>query len=472
MYVRAERARDNEVRARAQAQDATRRAEQAAEDARQAAEQEVAARAAADSARAEAERAGSDAQTIVGFLQNDLLRSAIRIKGREATVVDVLDAASKNLESKFKDQPSIEISLRETLGQVYYALGYYKDSAFHREHQYDLLLQHQGRTFYPKNWLAVAYWAAGNSEEAAKIFEGLIHEKISNGNQPQPWLKLNLAHQYERLHQYEKAKKIYDETFKAAWWDPNHPNHHLILLHAWVLAKIYKEQGRYEDSEGLFVKTLQAQRDMYGPTGDKSNRVMIRCMNEVARLYVIQGRYQEAEDLFLEGIELGGRELPGKDHPFTLRHVNGLAVLRTKQQRYKEAEALFNRALQGRKLKLGDDHPFTLETINDLGILHRQQKHYEQAEKLLTEALEKRKAKLGEDHPHTLQTIHELAVLYKEQGRYEEAEPLLIEAAEGRLLKLGDVHPHTIESISNLIDLYEAWNKPEKAEAWQLKLPK
>ena len=97
-------------------------------------------------------------------------------------------------------------------------------------------------------------------------------------------------------------------------------------------------------------------------------------MNELSRFYVIQNRYEKAEALFTEGIALGDRELPGKDHPFTLRHVNGLGVLRTKQQRYEEAEDLFNRALSGRKLKLGQNHPYTLETINDFGQLRRKQK--------------------------------------------------------------------------------------------------
>jgi hypothetical protein len=67
----------------------------------------------------------------------------------------------------------------------------------------------------------------------------------------------------------------------------------------------------------------------------------------------------------------------GKDHPYTLRHVNGLGVLRTKQERYEEAKALFDRTSEGRKLKLGEDHPYTLETINDLGVLRTEQPQYE-----------------------------------------------------------------------------------------------
>ena len=459
---------------RVEAQKASREAEQAAIEAKQAAEKETAARADAESARIEAERAGTEAQTILNFLQNDLLKSANRIMGREAMVADILDTASKNLKNKFRDQPSIEISIRETLGQIYHNLGYYKDSAYHRELGYRLRLEHQKPTFASRNWLAVSYWATGNSKEAERLFTGLIQERISNGKQPPVWLKLNLAHQYERLHLYEKAKDIYKETLKAAWWDPNHEEkmgHRLVLMHSWLLAKIYKEQGRYDDSEALFVKTLKAQRERYGPTGDKDNRAMMRCMNELARFYVIQKRYEEAESLFMEGIELGGRELPGKDHPFTLRHISGLGLLRTKQHRFEEAEALFDQALKGRNLKLGEDHPFTLETINDFGLLRVEQKRYKEAEELLIKARDGRLMKLGPDHPYTLESIHELAVLYKEQAQYEKAESLLSEAVEGRRLKLGDSHPHTLESLNNMVELYEAWGKAEEANQWRAKLP-
>ena len=103
-------------------------------------------------------------------------------------------------------------------------------------------------------------------------------------------------------------------------------------------------------------------------------------------------------------------------------------------------------------------------------MLRAEQKRYKEAEKLLTKALEGRKIKLGEDHPHTLQSMHELAILYKEQSDYDKAEPLLLEALKGRRLKLGDTHPHTLQSWNNLIDLYEAWNKPEKAKNWRAKL--
>jgi serine/threonine protein kinase/tetratricopeptide (TPR) repeat protein len=381
----------------------------------------------ADRALAEAERATAEAQAIQDFLRGDVLGFARTVKGREATVIDGLNGAVVKLdEGKFQGQPLIEASIRDTLGQIYMNLGYYLASAQQRERAYHIYLDQLGEehntTIYAMNLLAVSHNFSGNYREAEALYL-----KIQGSN---PIHACCLAAPCARQGRYEEAERLYTETLKTAWWDPNHPDHRWVLLFSWDLAKVYREQGRYERAEELFVKTLKAQRKKYGSRGDNQSQMVIRCMNELARLYVIQNRYEEAEALFTEGIALGDRELPGKDHPLTLRHVNGLGVLRTKQQHYEEAEALFNRALSGRKLKLGEDHPYTLESKNDL------------------------------------------AVLYKEQSRYQEAEKLLLEAVEGRRLKLGDKHPHTVESMNNLIELYEAWGRPEKAEQWRAELPR
>jgi len=460
-------------------------------------------------ARADAERATAEAQAIQDFLRGDVLGLASMIKGREATVTDVLNGAVAKLdEGEFQDQPLIEASIRETLGSTYFDLGYYLASAQQRERAYHIYLDEFGeehrKTRHSMHMLAISQNSTGNNRESETFYL-----KIQSDHFIHPCC---LAVVYTMQGRYEEAERLFAETLKTAWWDPNHPCHRWALSFSFEVARLYREQGRYEYAEDLFVKTLTAQREKYRSGDDRVGEMMIRCTNELARLYVIQNRYKEAEALFTEGIALGDRELPGKDHPFTLRHVNDLGVLRARQHQYGEAESLLQRALEGRKRKLGKDHPYTLATIKDLGLLRREQRHYEDAEKLLTEALEGiqlklgpdhpatletlnglgilrreqqhyaqaedllrqaldgRKAKLGDDHPATLESKHELAILYKEQRLYDKAEPLFLEALEGRRLRLGDTHPHTLQSLNNLIDLYEAWNKPEKANQWRAKL--
>jgi non-specific serine/threonine protein kinase/serine/threonine-protein kinase len=464
MYLRSEEALGKEARALTQAQEATQRAtqaateaeqakqqaEQAAENAKQNAEREAA-------ARVEAERARDEAQTIFAFLK-DTLRSARNITGREAMVLDVLGSAQSGLEEKFIGQPLVEKEIRVTLSDMYFDLGYFKSSLPQRERACHICLEQLGEgnrtTQLNQSMLATAYHFSGKYREAEKL---RLQQRYLDG------FSLGLGVVYSKQGRYVEAEQAFVEAWEGLGWDPNY----IQTTYSWEVAKVYREQGRYKKAEELFRRTLEAQHKKWGEKGDGTWACKIRCMNELARLYVIQERYDDANDLFIEGIALGERTLAGKDHPFTLRHINGLGVLRTRQGRYGAAEVLLNRALEGRKLKLGADHPYTLETINDLGILHRQQQHYEKAEEFLNKALEGRKAKLDPDHPHTLQSMHELAVLYVKQDQHQQAVELLIKVAEGRLVKLGDKHPHTQESIKTLIELYKTLNQPEAADKWR-----
>jgi len=417
--------------------------------------------------------ARAEAQLVTDFLKGDVLSSAGKIKGREATVRDVLDAASKNLEDKFEDKPLVEASIRETLRMTYFDLGDFMAAAQHQKRAHRIYAEQLGekhqRTRVAMNLLAVTYFFEGRYREAESLYEQVIEatrrEKLRILTNDLSLYKCNLACAYAGQGRYEEAKELLQRTLEADEWDRDFwPKSECMAQFGHHLADIFKEQGQYEKAEQVYLIALE----------NKSIRFPARCtvriLNGLGRLYMIQGYYDKAEERFTKGIEIGNRELTGKGHPWTLRNVNGLAVLRTKQGDYSKADRLFNEALEGQELKLGRDHPETLQTVNDLGVLRREQKRYDEAESLLREALEARQYKLGQDHPACFESMHELAVLYKEQARYDEAEPFLLEAFNGRRLKLGDTHPYTLESWKILIELYEAWNKPEKALEWGAKL--
>jgi len=368
-------------------------------------------------------RARAESEAVNRFLSYDVLTAAGNIRGQDATVADVLNIASKNLEGKFQDQPLVEAQVRYHLGWAYRRIGEPRAAIHHLQRSYQLYSEHSGKrkktTLTTKNYLALEYFNAGQYRQAERLFNELIQESNPDSQVPLPEIKCNLALVYIEQGRYAEAERLLNEglSSETAWlqtrygWQEKPFSEHL--------AEIYICQGRYEQAEQL----LKDRKKEDAPNG------VVYSMYCLGHLYMIQNRYDEAEEEFTNGIEAGQRMMRGKEHPFTLRSINGLAVLRTKQKKYEEAKRLFD------------------------------------------EVLDARKRKLGEDHPHTLETKNDLAVLYREQVRYDEAEKLLLEAVEGCRLKLGDQHPHTIESINNLIALYEAWNKPEEANQWQAKLP-
>lgn len=411
-----------------------------------------------------AERQAQRSDAIVDFLTDDVLGSALQIMGREATAIDLLNAASVKLdEGRFKDQPHTELLVRYRLGNLIKDLGYSKKAIPYLERVQEIYEKHGApkplSSHLIMNYLGLAYLRSGESKKAEKLFQQIVEEKEETDHiytALYPWVKQRLAEIYRMKAQYTESERILMEMMDPQFRNGEGLPEGYMVRCMTGLAETYRGQGRYEKAEQMYIKVKEM--------GNQVNPFLL------AELHLDMGRYRQAEELLRAEIERIPDESPGKDPMRLMTAKNGLAVVLTKQGHYDEAERLFTEVWKVRKERWSDDHPDTLTTINAFGVLRRKQKKYEQAESLLRQALDGRQQKLGNDHPACFETIHELGILYKEQARYEEAERLLLEAIEGRRLKLGGTHPHTIESLNNLVTLYEAWNKPEKAKEWRTKL--
>ena len=374
----------------------------------------------AKQAKTEAERSAKIAQAVNVFLNKDLLASIKpeKAQGREITVKEVLDAASEKIEGKFKDEPLIEASIRDTLGSTYLSLGKYEAAEPHLERTRDIAREQLGEehptTLESMNKLAVLYEAQGRYEEAEPLYVKTL----------------------------EIQRRVLGEE---------HPS---TLSSIVTLAMLYKSQGRYKEAEPLILKTLEIQRRVLG----EEHPDTLSSMNFLAVMYENQGCYEEAESLYVKTLEIRRRVL-GEEHPRTLISMSNLAVFYENQGRYDEAEPLHVKTLEIRRRVLGEEHPDTLGSMNNLAMLYRTQNRYDEAETLYVKTLEIMQRALDEGHPFKLNTMNNLAVLYNAQSRYEEAESLHVKTLEIRQRVLGEEHPDTLQSINNLALLYKNWAK-------------
>jgi tetratricopeptide (TPR) repeat protein len=417
-------------------------------------------------------RARAEAQLIADFLENDVLGSVREARASEATVSYVLDAASKNLEGKFKDKPLIEARIRETLGWTYWCLDESTKAETHILNAIRIYRQHYGEehavTLEALGKLGMVYGEQGRYHDMERLLTKNLQIKQRVFGVEQQLVTMNaLAVTYYYLGKYKEAESLFDKMLQIVrlreLGKENVPR-----LSYWKcnLAAVYWCQGRYEEAERLFVEMLKTAKGLEG----FGKHWELQYAYHLGNVYIELGRYDKAEQLLREALETQ-RLARGDEHRHTLMSMCGLARLYTDQNRHEEAETLFSEALQIARRQLCLEHPLTLRLVNARAVLHTKQKQYDEAETLFDEALKGRQRELGEEHPDTLESKNDLAVLYKEQARYDEAEPLLLQAVEGRRIKLGDTHPHTLESWNNLIALYESWGKPEKAEEWRAKLP-
>jgi serine/threonine protein kinase/Flp pilus assembly protein TadD len=367
-------------------------------------------------ARAEAERQAMISQAVNEFLNRDLLASVDpdKAKGREVTVLEVLDAAAQKIGGKFKDAPSVEASIRDTLGTTYMSLGRCRAAEPHLERALELRRGQFGGehpdTLKSMNSLGVLYFAQHRYNEA----EPLLVKAL------------------------EGRRRVLGEE---------NPNTQTSMN---SLALLYECQERYNEAEQLFVKALEIGRRVLGEEHPRT----LSSMHNLAQLYHNQGRYNDAEPLYVKALEIQRRVL-GEEHPATLVSMNNLGGLYENQERYNEAELLFVKMLEIGRRVLGEEHPNTLSFMDSLGSVYFYQVRYNEAEPLFVKALEGKGRVLGEEHPSTLWSMHSLAELYDRQGRYNEAEPLFVKLLEIQRRVCGEKHPDTLNYIKNFTMLVE-----------------
>ncbi len=202
-----------------------------------------------------------------------------------------------------------------------------------------------------------------------------------------------------------------------------------------------------------------------GQKFEKQPLIEATVRNSVSMAYRSLGRPDEALPHARRALETR-RLLLGEDHPDTLASVDEVAVLLQAQGKWDEAEPLYRHTWERARRVLGEDDPLTLDVLANLGGLLQQQGKFTEAEPLQRDALAGHRRVRGNDHPDTLISINNLGFLLYLMGRFSEAETLTREALEGRRRVLEEDHPHTLSSASNLGVLLQAQGKSVEAEPY------
>ena len=100
-------------------------------------------------------------------------------------------------------------------------------------------------------------------------------------------------------------------------------------------------------------------------------------LNNLARLYQDQGKYEQAEALFQRALLIYAqtdtlyKHALGPDHPNIVTSLNNLALLYQDQGQYEQAEILYKQVLANREELLGSEHHDTQKTRKKLNMLQQ-----------------------------------------------------------------------------------------------------
>jgi serine/threonine protein kinase/Flp pilus assembly protein TadD len=309
-------------------------------------------------------------------------------RGNSITAREILDRASKDIDTGLANDSELRSQLMGTMGKVYVDLGLFPQAQSMLER------------------------AVGTARLSGETRQPLILSEMST-----------LSYLLVRQGKFAEAESLARKTL-ASQRRTLGARHEDTLVTMRFLAFALESQGKYQDAEKVQREALEK----YQESGRESTD-SLKSLNQLGNILDEAGRVSEAEHLYRKAFE-GAQRLLGPEHPTTLIAASNLGGTLREENRLAEAESIQLQTLETRRRVLGANHPDTLAAqhnlANTLGDLGRT----EEAEKLLVQTLEAQRHVLGEENPETLLTMENLGGILHERGRNPEAETILREALE------------------------------------------
>jgi tetratricopeptide (TPR) repeat protein len=456
-------------------------------------EEAVKARAGEMEQRRMAEARLAEAEATVKFLDDMLGAADPLASGKDVTVRQVLDQASKAIGPQFADQPAVAARLHGTIGRTYMGLGTYDEAESHARESLAILTREKGAgdadTGRATNALGMVLIKGGSHDEAERLLKQAIidHERLfGRGNEVTVQSIDILAVLYGLQLRTDEAIPLLREVLELRMVSPG-PEHLDTVSSMNTLGVACADASNFEEAENLLTKAMEIQDRVGGR--DHPLSLEIRSNLAWALYFVAMEQQHSHPDLHRPRLErsmalgeeaLAGRtRVLGEEHPETLITLANLALTYKGLGMNEKATEMQKREMDLVIRVLGEEHPDTIISMANYAKTLREQRRFDEAVALFERSVRAARKALPPDNPGMAFNLGWYGGTLLQMERYAEAEPPLIEARGIIERALGEENPVAIAMAKDLVLLYERWNAAEpgkgydaKAAAWREKLPK
>ena len=316
-----------------------------------------------------------------------------KARGNTITAREILDKASKDIDTGLINDPELQAQMMDVMGNVYDDLGLYPTAeslltrAFNIRR--NLLGAEHSDTLESECGLGWVLQEEGHYAQAEKLLrQALNGERRTLGSESPATLE-SLSH----------------------------------------LAATLNVEKRFTEAEKLHRDAFDIEQRVLGPD---NSRTLSEANNLAADLDG-EGRYAEAERLQRDLLNRELRVVGPKD-PITLTSIHNLSFTLCREGRCAEAEKLQRDALDTDVRVLGPEHPNTLEAMANLGLFLKREGHLADAEKLLWQTLDLDRRVFGPNHVETASELYNLGCIAALQGKRDQAFTLLRKSVDHGLI--------------------------------------
>lgn len=405
--------------------------------------------------------AREQAQSVLSFLQEDLLAPLDpdlgqdgEKAGRNLTLFETVEQASRKLEDRFGDQPLVEASLRLTLGRAYLRLGETEKASEYLDRAAGLFGSQLGlnnpRTLEALHFQAESLKNSGRADEAVELHREVLarrrtleapgsHEVLESMMGLASALAVNPV-------QYPEAEDILHHVVTNAMGGL--PGTRRFLERATLeLGRIAFEQGHWDASgrfeEGIYDEQLTSSRT-------NSPEAIWAMAQKAYELRQNPDTFLKAEQLRAQALDRS-RAVLGADHSTTLYLLADLGW-------HNQGLGLWGDAIKGRKeiLRLatdryGVDNPVTFWAEDLLGGSLRWFGDYAAAEGIHRRTVEKRKIHGQFRTVEEDRSLRFLVWALFHQGKVEEAESLQREVVQNIVEVYGEDTQRSIMGMAKVV---------------------
>jgi tetratricopeptide (TPR) repeat protein len=392
-------------------------------------------------------------------------------KGRDLRLVEVVDAAARDLDAGACKDPAVESAARGSIGSSYTELGLYAEAERHLLRARALLEAH-GFDPHDKpgmgisNNLAMCYQGMGRLDVAEREARtSLADARAAYGdNHEQTATRLsNLAGLLLKTGGFTEALALASEaasTFATVHGERSAP---AINAHAGV-ASALDELGRAGEAEHTFAQARERAADLHQ---DDPTRLAVASV--YGNFLFRRGRHAASLALFEEVAAVRERVL-GPHHPQTLTAWKNVASAKAAHGDYAGGEAALRRVAAGEDALGIDGGERFVTTRQNLAHAVRRQGRAAEAEAMAHSLLATAERTLPAGHWLIGIVTKERGGCRKDLGRHAEAEADLLAAVQLLEKSLVPTDYRMQRTFTELVELYEAWPRPADAAVWRSKL--
>jgi len=298
-------------------------------------------------ARDRASREAESSKRVAEFMTNMFrVSDPNEARGNTVTAREILDKASRQIESGLTRDPELQAQMMDVMGLVYRNLGLSSIARPLLENSVAIRLQVLGpdnpSTLLSQHHLSAVLDDQGRFAEAEKLEKETlaIRRRVLGPEHPDTLRSMNnLASTIER-----ESRGLPDGA---------------------------KKEGRQREVEELQREVLSIRRRVLGPEHPDT----IASLLNLGSTLDSEGRFSDAEKLQTETIEIQKRVL-GSDNPDTLGAMNNLAFTLEHLGRYPQAEKIYRAVIDTQRRVVGPEHPATLLSMDNLNNTLAEQGRY------------------------------------------------------------------------------------------------